>query len=389
MRNDLGQFYTQDNISNLLVSKISTKNPKNVIELGFGSGSLVRAAKFRWKNSQIIGCDIDPDNVKNLKSEFPNTNAFLINGLSSKLSSDLKVGIGTIDVGICNPPYLKIKKTKEVGKIIENANLGKLNEYNIVTSDLVFLAQNLRLIKENGELAIILPDGLITSHQFLNFRKNLLNNYHLRGIIELPEKVFEKTEAKTHILIIKKVKKSNYETKIYKSDNNGNIVDSFSIKKQSLIYRMDYNYFKWKNNKSTEGTTLRNLGVKINRGSFSHKALKSMNNDYLHTSDLKNNLNYGSFKSNLRLVKKYRCAEEGDLIIARVGKRCLQKALIVKKGAILFSDCLYVLKIPVEHRNRVFKAFNSDYGKNWINAHAHGVCAKVISKSDLLDFVIP
>src|SRR5690606_8619482 len=136
MNNNLGQYYTKESISRLLVSQILMKNPKSIIELGFGDGSLVRIAQKKWKNSKIIGADIDPENLKNLKNEFPNLNLFLINGLSSKLSDNLKIKLGSVDIGICNPPYLKIKKNNAIKSIIESCNLGKINDYKTVTSDL-------------------------------------------------------------------------------------------------------------------------------------------------------------------------------------------------------------------------------------------------------------
>ncbi len=390
MRTNLGQYYTQDHISKLLVSKIFIDKPKNIIELGSGDGSLVKAAQLRWKNSKIIGGDIDKNNVVNLQTEFPDLNFFMINGLSSKLSKDLNLSYGSVDVGICNPPYLKIKKNKEIGTIIKESNLGSLDDYKIITSDLVFLSQNLRLIRENGELGIILPDGLITSHQFENFRKKLIQNYYVRGIIELPEKVFKKTEAKTHILIVKKCIKPSYKVKLYKADKKGNIIDRILVNKDDLYYRMDYSYHLWKkNNLLTKGNSFTDIGVEIIRGKFSKKELENLGVNYIHTSDLGNNFVSKKFHQNKKLEKKHTIAVSGDIIIPRVGKRCLDKILLIDEGEVFISDCLYILRAPKAYRNKIINALTSDYGRNWIKAHSHGVCAKVISKSDLKTFLVP
>ena len=37
--NELGQYYTESNFSNLLISFISNNNPEKVLELGVGKGS--------------------------------------------------------------------------------------------------------------------------------------------------------------------------------------------------------------------------------------------------------------------------------------------------------------------------------------------------------------
>jgi 16S rRNA A1518/A1519 N6-dimethyltransferase RsmA/KsgA/DIM1 with predicted DNA glycosylase/AP lyase activity len=94
MNTELGQYYTHQNISALLVSQILIRNPKKILEIGIGDGSLFRAAKKKWKNSDIIGGDIDSKNVSTLKEEFPGTSLYVINGLSSHLSSQLKIEIG-------------------------------------------------------------------------------------------------------------------------------------------------------------------------------------------------------------------------------------------------------------------------------------------------------
>ena len=388
MNSNLGQYYTQESISRLLVSKILMKNPKSIIELGVGDGSLVRVAQKKWKNSKIIAGDIDPENLINLRNEFPNLNLFLINGLSSKLSDKLKIKLGTIDVGICNPPYLKIKKDAAVKSIIESCNLGEIDDYHIVTSDLVFLAQNLLLIRNGGELGIILPDGLLTSHQFKHFRKHLINNYEIRGVIELPDKVFKKTEAKTHILVIRKTKPIGNDITLYKSNYDGQIVDKIKVRANMLEHRMDFSYNKWATSNLDTGLRLEEVANKVFRGKFSKKELVSSKYDFIHTSDLDKSVSYKSFKSDKKLIKKYECAQKGDIVISRVGKRCLDRVLIVEKGVVMVSDCLYVIRTNDKYRQVVIDTLTSKYGKEWIKAHAHGVCAKVISKSDLLNLRI-
>ncbi|RLJ98802.1 N-6 DNA methylase [Tenacibaculum discolor] len=388
MNNSLGQYYTQENISRLLISKILVKNPKKIIELGIGDGSLIRVAQDKWKDSKIIGGDIDPENVKSLKTEFPNLNLFLINGLSSKLSQNLKIELGTIDVGICNPPYLKIKKNGAVKSIIENCNLGKLDSYPIITSDLVFLAQNLLLIRNGGELGIILPDGLITSHHFKHFRKQLINNYEITGIIELPDKVFKKTEAKTHILVIRKNKVDTKKTPIYLSDKDGKIIDKVEVNKTRLIHRMDYSYNKWLVSNENHGATLLDIKAKIFRGKFSKKELTLSKHDFIHTSNLSKSISYQSFKPNKRLLKKFNCAKKGDIIIPRVGKRCLGRVMVIESGAVLISDCLYVIRVEKKYQKILIDSLTNEKGKKWIEANSHGVCARVISKIDLLNFRI-
>ncbi|MCO6499358.1 MAG: N-6 DNA methylase [Vicingus serpentipes] len=386
--NELGQYYTESSFSDLLISFISNNNPKKVLELGVGKGSLLKAALQRWNNIDFIGADVDDDNISMLSNEFPNINFYLLNGLSSKLDSKLNLEINSIDVAICNPPYLYIDKNKEVNSIVYNAGLGKSTNYKRLTSDIVFMAQNLILLKSGGELGIILPDGLITSHEFEFFRKQILNNHLLLGIIELPDRIFKKTEAKTFILLIKKgnISKKSYRVPLIKADKDGLILDKIFITSDNLIRRMDYTYHKWqKSTPSLSGKSLGELNVKIQRGKYTKKELTMMNVDFIHTSDL-----YSNTSSELIFRKnKYEngvIAQKGDIVLSRVGKRCIGTFSIIKKGNVLISDCIYRIQTTEVIRKKIIDALNSDYGKKWMKAHSHGVCAKVISKTDLLNF---
>jgi type I restriction enzyme M protein len=390
MTNKLGQFYTDDLISNLMISRIINKNPTTIVELGIGQGSLAKAALRRWKNSQIIGVDIDINNIETLNTKFPEIQCFLINGLSSNLSNSLKVQLGSIDVGICNPPYLPVIKKPEIEEILISAKLGSFENYSLISSDLVFLAQNLKLIKDDGELAIILPDGMITSHNFEQFRNLLLMNYKVSACIELPSKIFKKTEAKTHILVIKKSSQRARKINLYRSNHKAELKDKISITLKMAIKRMDFNFYALKPKLIKNSKSLAELKAKVFRGSASKKILETMNYNFIHTSDFTSNNKEIILKDNENVfMHNMNFAQEGDILIPRVGKRCLGKALKITKGKVLISDCVYVIRLKKEFQENLFNVLESDYGKNWVAAHAHGVCAKVISKKDLMKFTIP
>ena len=86
---------------------------------------------------------------------------------------------------------------------------------------------------------------------------------------------------------------------------------------------------------------------------------------------------------------EFRCAREGDILLARVGKRCIGKVAIIESGRINISDCVYRIRPPEGMAEYLLDSFLSDKGQRWFEAHAHGVCAKVISKRDLLQFPVP
>lgn len=389
MNNHLAQYYTEDSISKLLVSSMSSINPASLLEIGVGQGSLIKQAQAKWTTAKIIGIEIDERKKLYLKKTFPEANLFFTNGLSSRLKNIINVQYNTIDLAICNPPYLVVDKNREINQIIEAAGLGNIKNYKKITSDIVILGQNLLFLKDGGELGIILPDGPVTSFDFESFRKNISENHTIQTIIELPFKTFLKTEAKTYILIIKKGKIGrghDYNLELLKSDTKGNVTNRLSVGNTEIIKRMDFSFHSWKQNFNEIGITLKEMNAEICRGSFSKKALFLSGNQFLHTTQINNN---SSLILDCHNIDKGIFAKKNDIVMSRVGRNNLGKVTIIKSGKILISDCVFRIRIPsAKYRTAFLKKINSRIGQNWIDAHSHGVCVKIISKADLMNFKI-
>lgn len=384
----LGRYYTQTIFSNLLVSQISVDHPKRILELGAGEGSLLKAATDRWLNAQFIATDIDRKSVENISRSLPHVNIFHVNSLSAKLDQKLKINVGSIDVAICNPPYLKIKSQKSFLPLFSDASLNCFSSLQLLTSDIIFLAQNLALLKNQGELGIILPDSIITGLEFLPLRKALLENHRITKIIQLPEDIFPRTEALTHILFIKKGSSTSSSVNLYSSDKLGRCEKCIEVNSNLLVNRMDFKYHSYNARKSRKsGLALSHFTSEIVRGNIENKELRSLNVSQLHTTSL---IHGSSLKFSKSIPwayrRKYRIAKAGDILLARVGRGCIGKVSIVEKGSAIFSDCVYRIRVPEENRMSIFAAFQSLEGQNWFNALSHGVCAKVLSKRDLLNF---
>lgn len=59
---------------------------------------------------------------------------------------------------------------------------------------------------------------------------------------------------------------------------------------------------------------------------------------------------------------------------------------MIRNGFIPISDCIYRLRVRDPYKDKILEALLTDRGQNWLQAYAHGVCARSISKSDLLKF---
>jgi type I restriction enzyme M protein len=387
MMEAIGQYFTAQPVSNMMVSMFHQDTPKRIIDIGVGKGSLLHAAYNRYRSAEFFAADIDKNVISTVAARLPFVKALHVDGLSKGLSKQMKLKVGSVDIAVCNPPYYRLENTLELKSLFKRAGLNNSENLIKITSDIVFLAQNLQMLRKGGELGIILPDSVFTGHEFAKLREDLLTNHNIRGIIQLPDKIFKKTEAQTHILLMEKCGSVREKIPLFQSDFLGNIGNAVNISSDDLLHRMDYSYYAWKelNQHSADALTLGDLNVEIKRGRKTKKWLQEKNIPFFHTNSFPSNI---KIKINLKNSPVFDdiFAEPGDILIARVGKRCIGKVTMVNSGKRVISDCVYRLRAPKKYRNRIFSELISVKGQQWLQVTAHGVCARVISKRDLLSF---
>lgn len=382
----LGRFYTSNIISNLLISNLETKSPEKILDLGLGDASLSIAAYSRWDSASFFGTEIEKRQADKIKKNLSFISVFNYDTLKPNVSNKLKIKFGEIDIAICNPPYIKVEDKQKYKKLFDKIGCKDFNNLKRVTSEVVFFAHNLNMLRKGGELAIIVSDSLITGKDYKLFRESILKNYSVRMIIQLPDKVFRKTEARTHIIFLSKSESTDNKCKLFMSTNEGFLTPAIEVEKIDLYSRMDYNFHS-KYKKNVNYPTLREIGAHISRGKLTYKELKTNHRQYFHTTDFKHNDKYLFLEPTI-IKNDKSIASEGDILMGRVGKRVVGKAALIKFGQTKYSDCIYKISVPLEHQQRVFDSLLSTQGKNWLEIYSHGVCSQVISKSDLLDFPI-
>jgi len=227
----LGRFYTKDFISNLLVNNLISSSPKKILDLGIGDASLTIAAYNRWQNALFFATEIENHKVIEIENNLTFVKVYNCDSLKPDLSKTLNIRFGSIDVAICNPPYISIKDKDQYKKLFRDAECIELLQLKRLTSEIIFFAHNLTLLKNKGELGIIVSDSLVTGKEYSLFREILLKRYDLRSIIQLPDKIFSKTEARTHILFLSKAKSSSNTCSLYYSDLNGKLSNKIDIQK--------------------------------------------------------------------------------------------------------------------------------------------------------------
>ena len=383
----LARYYTDQTVSELLVSKFQQDNPGRVLDLGIGCGSLIDAAYKRWKDAEFYGVDIDRESLSKISPRLPFVNLIHGDGLLTGLPRKVKIKVGSIDVAVCNPPYLRMDITPQLKSLLKDVGLVKSSKLKRITSDIGFMAQNLHMLKNGGELGIILPDSIFTGHEFAYLREDILTHHKILAIIQLPDNIFSKTEARTHILLLEKNSTADSKIPLYRSNKYGQLDSVIRVFHNELLYRMDYSYYAWKKNQKLPDnfTTMGEVDVEIKRGLYSKKNLQQLGVPFFHTSSFPDSLS-SRVKLKDSFVQNGVITQSGDILIARVGKRSIGRVTIVESGRQTISDCVYRLRSPKKYRKLIWQNLISRQGQEWLKAHAHGVCSQVISKRDLLTF---
>lgn len=381
---EYSQYYTDVIYSKLLVDKIDIKSPGLILDLGIGKGALTQAALKKWANADFIAIDVDKSNCDEIQKQQPRVKALHLNGLTPELNEKIEIEIGSVDVAICNPPYEKFRNNVFLDPLFDNAALGGCKKLKSITTDIIFLANNLSMLKENGYLGIIIPDGIATRKDLQILRKNIVENHTVKHIIQLPDKIFSKTEARTHILILTKGKTRSKKVKLSIADEVGECIDTILVQKELLIERMDYNFHKWYIQHERKHIIHSSHFIEISRGSLSFNKIKELEIPAFHTTHYKNSDGY--FGDN-EYNKKWKTAQKGDILLARVGKRCIGNALKVNSGNIIISDCIYRIRISEEYQDKLYGYLTSIAFQRWVKVFSHGVCSLVISKCDLVQHI--
>lgn len=380
MKKSLSQYYTTPEVSNILISLLDLSNIESVLDLGAGEGALVdEVYKVLGKNASYIVADIDKDNCAKLR-EHGAFKVFNVDCTRLNLSKLIHCKYGAIDLAVCNPPYGILENDEFYTKLLKELNLGDYGGCKFVSTDVIFLAYNLLFLRENGILAIILPNGALSGERYKKFREGLFSYYTVERIVELPEKAFDYTEAKTGIFIIKKCRpnKSLIQLNCYSNSQLGSSI----FKDSHLLYsRIDFrNCCSPSNHISSIGVS----DIEIRRGKFTHKYLKECKAPYFHTTHFKvSDGNFDACYDDNRSV-----ASPNSFLMARVGKRCVGNVLLIKKGNVRYSDCVYNILVPKEYIRSFVAYFKSSEYRTWVNDVAHGICSYVITKGDVEEMLI-
>lgn len=332
---ELKQYYTPKIFSTLLIESMLSTSANYVLDIGCGQASLLDAARTRWNAAKLIGYDIDPQNY-NLKGE--NLHLAFGNGLDPDLSLKILASFGNVDISVANPPYTTVDVNRDVIRILKLAKLYDCIPRSVkkLPAEIIFLAQNLLVLDENGEFGAIFPASLISGEKWKGLREFLISEKSIDKVIQLPTRAFKKAEAATFAVNFtnKKLSKNTISLRTFGAN------ETVEINEKAGIKRLDYFYHA---HQSRSFHTPISENATFFRGTKSSKDLKNGGACFVHTSDLKDafqilGFNYTSYPKGTKTARK------GDFIVSRVGSRCIGKAAYINKGEVEVSDCIVVLR---------------------------------------------
>lgn len=401
-----GRYYTTPIVSRSLVDRIEVAKPKLVLELGSGSGSLCTAAATRWHNAQLVTVDVDNRAPKALDADMVGGGRrhshYVHDVLDSGLSDKIGLSLGTVDVAVCNPPYIRPKWRSDFGKILEDAGLsGTLASLHDAGADLLFLAQNLRLLRKNGKLGLILPDGLITAERFAGVRKTLLRQHLIEQVVQLPRGVFKGTEAQTYLAVLSKSAGETNQVMLRQMESDGQLSVPIEIPQEAAVKRLDFTFHARvvSPQRSGEGPmrmSVRQALTDVVRGTICSSSISAFPAPVFHLGDFSEPLGEHAVRivpkrfalsehKAQRMSEEARLALPGDILLARVGRSLEDRLALVVHGPCVISDCIFALRATDEHRERLYRFFDSDLGRHALATSAHGVAARFVSKTNLFE----
>lgn len=212
-----GQFRTPRHIIDMMVELIKPNVNDTICDPACGSGGfLVEAGEYlRKKHNELFNDD-------NLKNHFNNTMFYgfdtdqtmlrisamnmMLHGITNPnieykdSLSESNTDKEKYSIILANPPF---KGSLDAEQVANNL----LKVCNTKKTELLFLTLFLRILKNGGRCACIVPDGVLfgSSKAHVNIRKEIIENNKLEAVISMPSGVFKPyAGVSTGILIFTK-----------------------------------------------------------------------------------------------------------------------------------------------------------------------------------------
>lgn len=225
LRGDKGQFFTPRSVVRAMVEILAPAGGMRVIDPACGTGGFLSAVLDRWRRDgtqgTAIGIDKDSD-LALLASALSTVHAghgevtvHNANSLDLDGFAGMHLALGTFDRVLTNPPFgakigitdRSVLKQFALGHVWErDGKNGCWTKTNLVRSiqdpQILFIELCVRLLKKNGRMGIVLPEGLFGNTSAGYIWDYLRSEGTIDGLIDCPRTTFQPgTDTKTNILL--------------------------------------------------------------------------------------------------------------------------------------------------------------------------------------------
>lgn len=349
---DYSKFYTPPKIAVALINELTVPAPSKIVDICCGSCNLLFAAKNKWPKAKLYGVDVAEQHfAENVIFEKKDGRQFAIEH-SQEFS-----------LVVANPPFDFVENKKQFPDLFKN----EFQKTDTSRLEVEMLIANLRLLKPDGVLLVILPSSFVEANAHKKVRKIIAKNYYVESIIKLDESTFGASKINSYALIIHNAPQNGRKT------NFGHSVGE-QISYISSINNDDLTEGIW----TLDNIKPCNISLEIKRGNISSASFITRGQPILHTakysSDWKPSKRYISKKTIPSVF-----AEAGDIIVSRIGKSAGQWCLYTG-DKVAISDCLYCIKDP---DGIVFKKIS---GKVF-DKELKGVATRYITMEDFFSWI--
>jgi type I restriction enzyme M protein len=199
-RADLGQYFTPHPIVELLVASVDPSGLESVIDPFCGSGHFLTRAHAHMQSNpglsprnctnHLVGLEINERMVRIARTDakLSSSEYFKTLHTNSLLPfSDLSgIEEASFDVVVTNPPFGSAISSEAV------ARLGpfELARGNSAPLEILGLERSVQLLKPNGRLAIVLPEGILNGTRLQYVRSWAQKNLQIQAIVSFPRTAF-------------------------------------------------------------------------------------------------------------------------------------------------------------------------------------------------------
>jgi len=363
MRDELGRYYTPEDVARTLVGMVR-RIPRTVVDLGCGQGALMKAAAARWSGLEISSFDVD-----NVEPTAPEGCASHEHRQCDLLEGDCRAELACsgrkAELVLLNPPF-------GVNRHYQSQAPGSFGAA-ARRAEYSFLELATMLAATSGTIAAILPATFVSSARLAKVRGELAGHCANITFKGLPSRTFSGTEANA-VLVIAEVGEGPAEVTILDEDD-ADVAKSCSVMADEWIDGVG----------PMSGRTLRALGATVSRGRIPSNRTADFPGTF-HTSHFANaaggRVAFGSTEPGDQVA-----ASAGDILIARVGRRLEENVVMVEHGTAPLSDCVLRLRFPAEHRDTAFAFLRSREGAAQLRNASGGLAARHLPMTHLLDRV--